>query len=194
VFSGSNFGYAFTFFILAHQPDFDVVPGNRWEMIFRPWVERIEQAGGRVSPTDGSDLTLDNTGHGVVCGDEVFDADAVIFAVGVSGMQKIVSSPSLQSHKQFQDISNLGSVDVPTRFDANCHSSSLQCLFRVRCDDGLDIFDLQALHDEYRNQPGTVIEADFYHANQFLPLSDEEIVAIVQHDLATCIPAFGKRR
>jgi len=34
-------------------------------------------------------------------------------------------------------------------------------------------FDLQALHDEYRNEPGTVIEADFYHANQFLPLSDE---------------------
>jgi len=51
-------------------------------------------------PPTVSDLTLDSTGRatGVVCGDEVFDADAVIFAVGVSGMQKIVSSsPSLHS-------------------------------------------------------------------------------------------------
>jgi len=70
-------------------------------------------------------------------------------------------------------------VDVPTRlwFDRKTIPRP-QCLLRVRCDDGLDIFDLQALHDEYRNQPGTVIEADFYHANQFLPLSDEEIVAL----------------
>jgi len=52
-------------------------------------------------------------------------------------------------------------------------------------------FDLQALHDEYRNEPGTVIEADFYHANQFLPLSDEEIVRIVQ---LAAVFRFGKRR
>jgi uncharacterized protein with NAD-binding domain and iron-sulfur cluster len=59
---------------------------------------------------------------------------------------------------------------------------------------GWTFFDLQALHDEYRNEPGTVIEADFYHANQFLPLSDEEIVPIVQHNLATCISAFREAK
>jgi len=118
----------------------------------------------------------------------------VIFAVGVSGMQKIVSSsPSLQSisnsgHQQsgVSGCLRLGCVTI-----AKLPFLVPQCLLRVRCDDGLDIFDLQALHDEYRNQPGTVIEADFYHANQFLPLSDEEIVAIVQHDLATCIRLSG---
>lgn len=58
----------------------------------------------------------------------------------------------------------------------------------------MDVFDLNALQDEYRNEPGSVVEVDFYHANQFLPLSDEEIVPLVQHDLATCIPAFREAK
>lgn len=59
---------------------------------------------------------------------------------------------------------------------------------------GWTFFDLNALHDEYKNEPGTVIEADFYHANQFLSLGDEELVPLVQHDLATCIPAFREAK
>lgn len=192
------------FFILAHQPDFDVVwcRGTVGEMIFRPWVQRIEQAGGRLlSNRRVSDLIFDNTGRatGVVCGDEVFEADAVIFAVGVSGMQKIVSSsPSLQSRKEFQDLMNLGAVDVlATRlwFDRKIAipRPSNAC-FGFNTTTGWTFFDLNALHDEYRNEPGTVIEADFYHANQFLPLSDEEIVPLVQRDLAICIPAFREAK
>lgn len=192
------------FFILAHQPDFDVVwcRGTVGEMIFRPWVERIEQAGGQVlTHRRVSDLTLDSTGKatGVVCGDESFDADAVIFAVGVSGMQKIVSSsPSLQSRREFRDVSNLGAVDVlATRlwFDRKIAipRPSNAC-FGFNTTTGWTFFDLNALHDEYRSEPGTVIEADFYHANQFLPLSDEQIVPIVQRDLATCIPAFQEAK
>lgn len=41
-----------------------------------------------------SDLVLDKqTGSitGVACGDETFDADAVVFSVGISGMQRIVA-------------------------------------------------------------------------------------------------------
>jgi len=53
---------------------------------------------------------------------------------------------------------------------------------------------LNALHDEYQDEPGTVIEADFYHANQFLSLSDEQILPIVQRYLATCVPVFGKAK
>jgi uncharacterized protein with NAD-binding domain and iron-sulfur cluster len=190
------------YFILAHQPDFDVVwcRGTVGEMIFRPWMERIEHAGGRVlTHRRVSDLTLD-TGKvtGVVCGDEVFEADAVIFAVGVSGMQKIVSgSPSLR-RKEFRDISNLGAVDVlATRlwFDRKIAipRPSNAC-FGFNVTTGWTFFDLNALHDEYKNEPGTVIEADFYHANQFLPLGDEQIVPIVQRDLATCIPAFREAK
>ena len=188
------------YFILAHQPDFDVVwcRGTVGEKIFRPWVERIEQVGGKVlTQRRVTDVMVDSYNHatGVVCGDEVFDADAVIFGVGISAMQKIVaSSPSLQNRKEFRDINNLGAVDV--------------LAIRLWCDRKIEIprpsnacfgfdnttgwtfFDLNALHDEYRNEPNTVVEVDFYHANQFLPLSNEEIIAIAQRYLSTCVPAF----
>jgi len=192
------------FFILAHQPDFDVVwcRGTVGEMIFRPWLLAIEQAGGRVlTHRRVSDLALDSTGKvtGVICGDEAFDADAVIFAVGVSGMQKIVSgSPRLQSRKEFRDLMNLGAVDVlATRlwFDRKVAipRPSNAC-FGFNTTTGWTFFDLNALHDEYRDELGTVVEADFYHANQFLPLNDEQIVPMVQRDLATCIPAFREAK
>lgn len=188
------------YFILAHQPNFDVVwcRGTVGEMIFQPWVKRIEQAGGKlVANQRVSDLILDDNGQatGVVCGDEVFAADAIIFAVGISGMQKIISSsPSLQSHQEFRDVMNLGAIDVlATRLwldrKIEIPRPSNAC-FGFNATTGWTFFDLNALHDEYRNAPGTVIEADFYHANQFLPLSDAEIIPLVQRDLAMCIPAF----
>jgi uncharacterized protein with NAD-binding domain and iron-sulfur cluster len=189
------------YFILAHQPNFDVVwcRGTVGEMIFQPWVKQIEQAGGKlVANQRVSDLILDDKGQatGVVCGEQVFTADAVIFAVGISGMQKIISSsPLLQSRQEFRDVMNLGAIDVlATRlwFDRKIDipRPSNAC-FGFNATTGWTFFDLKALHDEYRNAPGTVVEADFYHANQFLPLSDAEIVSLVQRDLATCIPAFG---
>ncbi|GET43726.1 hydroxysqualene dehydroxylase [Microseira wollei] len=191
------------FFILAHQPDFDVVwcRGTVGEKIFRPWVEQIEKSGGKLATNRRvSDLIVDNNRvTGVVCGDETFDADAVIFAVGVTGMQKIISgSPSLQKRQEFRDVMNLGAIDVlATRlwFDRKIDIPlpSNAC-FGFNPTTGWTFFDLNALHDEYRDEPGTVIEADFYHANQFLPLSDEEIVPIVQRDLAACVPAFGQAK
>ena len=192
------------YFILAHQPDFDVVwcRGTVGEMIFKPWVERIQQAGGRVLTNKRvSDILLDSTGKakGVVCGDEVFEADAVIFSVSVSGMKKIVSgSPTLQNYREFRDLKNLGAIDVlATRlwFDRkiNIRHPSNAC-FGFDPTTGWTFFDLNALQDEYRDEPGSVIEADFYHANQLLPLSDEQIVEKVQRDLATCIPAFGEAK
>jgi uncharacterized protein with NAD-binding domain and iron-sulfur cluster len=38
------------YFILAHQPDFDVrwCRGTVGEQIFRPWTQAIEQAGGQI--------------------------------------------------------------------------------------------------------------------------------------------------
>lgn len=188
------------FFILAHQPDFDVVwcRGTVGEKIFRPWVERIEKAGARVLPNRRvTDLIIDsnNQATGVVCGDEVFAADAVIFAVGITGMKKIVSSsPHLQSRQEFRNLTNLGAVDVlATRLwcdrKINIPRPSNAC-FGFDATTGWTFFDLNALHDEYHDEPGTVIEADFYHANQFLPIKDEEIVPIVQRYLATCVPGF----
>jgi uncharacterized protein with NAD-binding domain and iron-sulfur cluster len=55
---------------------------------------------------------------------------------------------------------------------------------------GWTFFDLNTLHDQYHHETGTVIEADFYHANQLLSMKDEEIIAKVHQDLATCVPGF----
>ncbi len=192
------------YFILAHQPDFDVVwcRGTVGEMIFKPWVERIETVGGKVLTNKRvSDIILDSSGKakGVVCGDEVFEADAVIFAVSVNAMKKIVSgSPTLQRYREFRDLTNLGAIDVlATRlwFDrkVSIRHPSNAC-FGFDATTGWTFFDLNTLHDEYRDEPGSVIEADFYHANQLLPLSDEQIVEKVHRDLATCVPAFREAK
>ena len=191
------------YFILAHQPDFDVVwcRGTVGEMIFQPWVEQIHQAGGRVlTQKRVTDVTVDTTNGtpkmtGVICGDETFEADAVIFAVGVTGMQKIVaSSETLRQFPAFCQLRNLGAIDVlATRLWFDRHVSvplpSNAC-FGFDNTTGWTFFDLNALHDEWKEADGSVIEVDFYHANQLLPMSDEAILAKVQQDLASCVPAF----
>ncbi|NJL63045.1 MAG: FAD-dependent oxidoreductase [Methylacidiphilales bacterium] len=187
------------YFILAHQPDFDVVwcRGTVGEKIFRPWVEKIEKAGAKVLANRRvTDVIVeDNCAKGVVCGDEVFNADAVIFSVGITGMKKIIgSSSSLHNREEFRNVNNLGAIDVlATRlwFDRKIHipRPSNAC-FGFDDTTGWTFFDLNALHDEYRDERGTVVEVDFYHANQFLTLDDAEIISIVQRYLKTCIPEF----
>lgn len=190
------------YFILAHQPDFDVVwcRGTVGEKIFKPWVEAIEQLGGKVETNRRvTDLIVDdnNEATAVVCGEEIFDADAVIFAVGISGMKKILSgSAALQSRSEFRNLNNLGGIDVlGTRlwFDRKISipRPSNAC-FGFDATTGWTFFDLNAIHDEFKDEPNTVVEVDFYHANQFLPLGDDEIVERVKNYLTTCIPAFGE--
>lgn len=191
------------YFILAHQPDFDVVwcRGTVGEQIFRPWVEKIEKAGGKILANKRvTDLVTDgNQVKSVVCGSEVFEADAVVFSVGVTGMKKIVAnSESLQAREEFRNLKNLNAIDVlATRlwFDrkVNIPLPSNAC-FGFDETTGWTFFDLNALHDEYKDEPGTVVEVDFYHANQFIPLSDEEIIPIVQKYLASCVPEFGNAK
>lgn len=45
---------------------------------------------------------------------------------------------------------------------------------------GWTFFDLTAMHDSLNTSIGTVLEADFYHADQLLPQSDEALVAKVE--------------
>ncbi len=189
------------YFILAHQPDFDVrwCRGTVGEMIFRPWVNQIEAAGGCILANHRvTDVRVDadNAINAVVCDDEVFEADAVIFSVGITGMKKIVGqSEILRDRPEFRNLSNLGGVDVLAVrlwFDRKIDIplSSNAC-FGFHQTTGWTFFDLNALHDEYKNEPGTVVEVDYYHANQFLNLSDEQVIPLVQKDLAGCISAFS---
>lgn len=188
------------YFILGHQADFDVVwcRGTVGEKIFRPWVDKIEKAGAKVLANRRvSDVIVDsnNRATAVVCGDEVFAADAVIFAVGITGMKKIVaSSPSLQTRAEFRNLTNLNGIDVLAVrlwFDRkiNIPLPSNAC-FGFDDTTGWTFFDLNALQDEYRDEPGTVVEVDFYHANQFIPLDDKDIISIVHRYLTTCVPGF----
>lgn len=191
------------YFILAHQPNFDVVwcRGTVGEYIFQPWVKQIEANGGKVLTNQRvTDVRLDKTGKvdGVFCGDqdiEFFPADAVIFATSVNGVKKIVSgSSSLRRYRQFLDLQNLGAIDVL--------AVRLWCDRRLRIPrpsnacfgfdptTGWTFFDLNTLHDEFRDAPGSVIEVDFYHANQLLPMDDEQILQKVRRDLSVCLPQF----
>ena len=69
--------------------------GTVGDQIFAPWLAKIEALGGTFLPnTRVTDLVLDAASGevtGVVCGEERLDAEAVVFAVGVGGMQKIVA-------------------------------------------------------------------------------------------------------
>ncbi|MFM7795005.1 MAG: FAD-dependent oxidoreductase, partial [Microcystis panniformis] len=106
------------YFILAHQADFDVVwcRGTVGKKIFKPWCEHITSLGGKLLTNKRvSDLRVDDSGKvtGVICDSETFEADAVIFAVGISGMQKIVAnSAALQKRREFRNLMNLGAIDV----------------------------------------------------------------------------------
>jgi uncharacterized protein with NAD-binding domain and iron-sulfur cluster len=168
------------YFILAHQPDFDVrwCRGTVGEQIFRPWVSAIEKAGGKLLANHRvTDVSGDQAAPvtAVVCGDEVFPADAVIFAVGITGMKKIVAaSPPCASAQNFAtSATSAASMCWPpaSGSTAKLPSTSFQCLFGFQPTTGWTFFDLNALHDEYRDAPGSVIEVDYYHANQFLPLA-----------------------
>eukprot|EP00168_Porphyra_purpurea_P000962 TRINITY_DN1115_c0_g1_i9.p1 TRINITY_DN1115_c0_g1~~TRINITY_DN1115_c0_g1_i9.p1 ORF type:complete len:659 (-),score=146.79 TRINITY_DN1115_c0_g1_i9:172-2010(-) len=113
----------YRYFILNHQGDFDVVwgRGTVGARIFNPLVQSIEAGGGKVRcatrvkdvETEGGRATgvvvTDKSGGG----EETLPADAVVFAVGISGMQGIVrGSQTLGSRKEFAAVSNLGAVDV----------------------------------------------------------------------------------
>lgn len=188
------------YFILAHQPDFDVrwCRGTVGEMIFKPWVEQIEQAGGKVLANKRvSDVQCrNNQVTGVVCGDEIYEADAVIFSVGITGMKKIVAgSSALRNLPEFRNLNNLGAIDVlATRlwFDQKIEIPlpSNAC-FGFHQTTGWTFFDLNDLHDEYKSEPGSVIEVDYYHANQLLHLDDAQIIPLVQENLAGCLADFG---
>lgn len=192
------------YFILAHQPDFDVrwCRGTVGEYIFRPWVQAIEASGGKVVANQRvSDVVASGTNQitGVVCGDQVYEADAVVFTVGITGMKKIVAgSPALRQRPEFSNLQNLGAIDVlATRLWLDrkvpiTHPSN--ACFGFQPTTGWTFFDLNSLHDEYRDAPGSVIEVDFYHANQYLSLEDDAILSTVQRDLAACVPSVGEAK
>lgn len=52
-------------------------------------------------------------------------------------------------------------------------------------------FDLNKIYDEHKDDSGTVIQADFYHANELMPLKDDQVVAKAVSYLSKCIMDFN---
>jgi len=196
---------AFYFYTLAHQPDFDVcwARGSVAEKIFQPLIASIERVGGKIQGGSlVSNVHMDTTSGritGVTTRDRegkqtLHEADAIIFAIGIQGMQKLVqSSPVLAERREFQNIMNLKGLDViatrlwydrrvPMRFPANVLNFDETM--------GQTFFDLNDLQDEYKTAPGSVIASDYYHSNTLMPLSDDAIVEKTARNIAACEPGF----
>eukprot|EP00172_Hildenbrandia_rubra_P000287 Plantae.Rhodophyta-Hildenbrandia_rubra.ctg11277.p1 GENE.Plantae.Rhodophyta-Hildenbrandia_rubra.ctg11277~~Plantae.Rhodophyta-Hildenbrandia_rubra.ctg11277.p1 ORF type:complete len:560 (-),score=75.50 Plantae.Rhodophyta-Hildenbrandia_rubra.ctg11277:1702-3321(-) len=189
------------FFILSRQDSFDVVwpRGTSGEMIFRPLAERIEQQGGKIlTERRVTDYGMDENGlvNSVICGDETIPADTVISCVGVSGMQGILrTSRALASFPEFRAVNKLFAIDVVAvrlYFDRRVKMDKpSNAFFGFDATTGWTAFDLNEIHDRYRDEQNSVIECDFYGAQQFVPMSDDEVVNTVKKYLGQTYKAFS---
>ncbi|KAE9447397.1 hypothetical protein C3L33_20703, partial [Rhododendron williamsianum] len=183
------------YFVLAHQKDFDLVwcRGTVREKIFEPWMDSMGNQGCKfLEGRRVTDFYFDEeTGRisEVICGKESLKADAVILAVGISTLQEII-----QNREEFLKVLNLSSIDllsVKLKLDkkVNIPFASNACS-GIDNSNGWTFFDLNAIYDEHKDDPETVIQADFFHANELLPLKDEDVVAKAMSCLSKCIKNF----
>ncbi|XP_054786317.1 uncharacterized protein LOC129292724 isoform X3 [Prosopis cineraria] len=189
------------FIVLASQKDFDIAwpRGAVKEKIFEPWMDSLRAKGCKfVENSRVTDLIFnEETGcvSEVVCGGVTYKADAVIMAVAISTLQEIINkSPTLCSREDFLKVLNLGSVDVlsvklwldqKVKIPAATNACS-----------GFDnsfawtFFDLNVIQDEHQSDSMTVLQADFYYANELLPLKDEQMVVKLKSYLSKYIKEF----
>lgn len=128
---------------------------------------------------------------------ELYDADVVIFAVGVQAMKRIVASSSILAQlDDFAAVTNVATVDVLAirlwldRLVDLPTASNVLAGFEATT--GGTLFLLNALQDEFETENGSVIEVDLYHASQLLQLSDDAIVSrVIQSYLTKCNPEFA---
>mmetsp|Transcript_7687 Transcript_7687/g.11640 ORF Transcript_7687/g.11640 Transcript_7687/m.11640 type:complete len:592 (+) Transcript_7687:18-1793(+) len=207
------------YYAIAHQADFDVkwARGPISEKLIRPLAESvIEKAstngvdaqvkgGTRVTEViveDGKATSV--RVQGMDGTEEVLKADAVVLAVGVTGLKRILAgSPSLAaaSPNLRKTAGSMQTIDVmATRlwFD-----KPIQCQFPANVfanfpeleGAGGTFFCLDKLHDDpwgKDDEPrGAVIAADFYNAGNLLSLPDEEIIRrLTEVLLPAAVPEF----
>ena len=213
------------FYAFAHQTSFDV----RWmrkgtiaSSIIKPLVEKLEQdydlevmPYSRVDSigmrSDQPNLVgsieysaYDKQSDSVKKG-KIADIDAIVLAVGATGMKSIVNgSPALG--KKSIELSNAASLNaiscisariwldkiVPTPCPANVFSR-----FEDLRGAGGTFFMLDQLQsgndlwNEDREDKGSVVACDFYNSGALMSLSDEEILSILKERLLpSAVPAF----
>ncbi|KAF3971250.1 hypothetical protein CMV_005133 [Castanea mollissima] len=158
-------------YILSHQKDFDMVwcRGTVKEKIFEPWIDFMR--------TKESCLMLMQ----------------LYWRLESPGSRNL-SRTVLRTREEFLKVLNLASIDVVTvklRLDRKVKIPNASNVCSGFDDSfGWTLFDLNIIHDEHNDDPVTVLQADFYHSNEFLPLKDEDIVAKVMSYLSKCIKDF----
>lgn len=145
-----------------------------------------------------TDYKLDAQGRvcGVICGDETIAADAVISCVGISGLQGIVrGSKTLSSFAEFRGVSKLSAIDVLAvrlYLDRKVPiDKPSNALFGFDETTGGTLFDLNAIHDRYRDEANSVVECDFYGSQQFTQMSDADIIARVKEIIGNIYPDYN---
>ncbi|XP_050231643.1 uncharacterized protein LOC126680549 [Mercurialis annua] len=187
---------------VAHQKNFDMVwcRGTIKEKLFEPWMDSLRTRGCQfVDGGEVKDIIVDEQTScisEVVCSNETFNADAVILAAGISQVQELVkNSAALSTREEFLKVLNLSAIDVlicKLQLDRKVkipHASNACSGF----DDSFSwtFSDLNALHDEHEDSEATTVRADFYHANELLPLKDELVAAKAMSYLSNCINDFA---
>ncbi|KAF5745769.1 phytoene dehydrogenase chloroplastic/chromoplastic-like isoform X1 [Tripterygium wilfordii] len=189
------------YLVLAHQKDFDMVwcRGKIKEKIFEPWMDAMRTKGCKfLEGNKAIDVVLNeetNSISEVVCSGETYEADAVILAIGISTLRELIqNSSALCTREDFLKVLNLSSIDVLTAklwLDRKVNVPKTSNASSGFGDSfGWTFFDLNMMYDEHKDDPATVIEADFYHANELLPLKDDLIVAKVSSYLSKHIKGF----
>jgi len=202
------------FFVLKSQNSFDVrwCRGNVGDMIFEPWVNVMKQQDNPVTFIPSTRVEGFDVDHvsgtnkekitNIRCRNEdgvetALEADDVVFAVGAAALNAMVrNSPSLAKHKEFRRYTNLRGTSVlatrlyldrtiPTPYSANACWGFDRGV-------GMTFFDIGKLHagsvtDTASNNPGSVIEVDYYHANTLLTMNDDDIVSKAKQDLDTML-------
>ncbi|KAF8702458.1 hypothetical protein HU200_032835 [Digitaria exilis] len=189
------------YYMLSHQEnsDFLLCRGEVEEKIFSPWLQSLEMEGLKfVANKVPSSLTID-TDNGcisaIVCGDDIYKADAFVSAMGLSSLQSIVkNSPFIWSHREFANLLDLSSIDVISVklwFDKKIDIPKVANVCSGFDDSsGWTFFDLTSIYDDYYEEPITVVEAEFYNSVQLVPLNDDDIVSEASLHLKKCIQDF----
>jgi uncharacterized protein with NAD-binding domain and iron-sulfur cluster len=197
---------ALEFYALRSQDAFDVrwCRGSVVDRIFAPLVRRITAGGGRVLGGHRvTGVTMDEDGRvaGVAAtgpggAPATFPADAVVFAVGIEGMKRIVGScPALAARPEFRSATELASVDcVSVRLWLDrAPATQFPCNVLAEFDGvstGGTFFNLNALQDEFKGAREGVLAADWYGASALCAESDEALVGRALANAGACEPGY----
>ncbi|XP_035820567.1 uncharacterized protein [Zea mays] len=185
--------------MMQENSDFLLCRGEVEEKIFSPWLQSLELKGLKfVENKVPTSLTTDvDSGciSSIVCGDDVYEADAFVLAMGLSSLQSIVkNSPFLRSDREFRNLLHLSTVDVISVklwFDKKIIIPKVANVCSGFDDSsGWAFFDLTSVYDDYCEESITIVEAEFYNASHLVLLSDDDIVYEASSHLIKCIQDF----